>query len=685
MLNIQKWLMICILTTLPLRQYCPAEISPADDTVRLLISKAGNAESDTARIRILKQLHAEPGIPPKTKADTEKMIAEIERWLTDKRLDYFSSAIRKKGYYDFQITQDSPLYPVAQFYQARMLTWVALEYGNIWSIPATRQENLKKVRVVFQQLEKQFPQNPLIKMYLGKPLSPDKVYPSEKNAPDWAVYQREALERLTDIIRWWIDNRMQDNGEYGGGWGDDCEMWRWWMPALVAFNDPYLTKTQARFSKALLDQGHMAKGYTNRMSDVEHTAEDAADAITPMMFLEADHQEWNSRALRLAELMRTIWTGTNERGFLQFKSTYFNSEQVNTDPRKACDTVFHPRVIQPALLYWQRSGDPGLQELITSWMDTWVDATARAERGKPAGIIPSAIHWPDGGIGGLGENWWTPGNYTDNPLYVWPSAMNMMTNTMLLTYYMTQNPKYLQPIRSMAEHRLRYLRNSAAEEPDPGTAGWCAERMTGIADVISKYRLLTGSTEFDTLILLDSSPYIKFRLSVDRTALTETLYRTARALRINFPGYTGEVRYTDRVLRFPQLFAIPAMYPEPLKDCFIPDTKLLFSSCTGEPGDGLYFPVNAVRWHTPPRNIAALVTETGENRFNAELFHFGPEPRPMSAELYLLKPGEYTFKLFTGENIMIENHQFSINGQKGLITFTLPPYKLCKLHVCLKK
>jgi len=680
MLNFQKWFILCILIMLPFRQYCRANTTLADKTVQHFISKAGNAENDMARVRILKQLRAAPGIHPKTKADTDKMITEIERWLNDKRLDYFSSEIRKKGYYDFQITADSPLYPIAQFYQACMLTWVALEYGNIWSIPANRQKNLKKVRVIFQQLEKQFPQNRIIKMYLGEPLPSELDYPDVNEAPLWAVYQREALERLTDIIRWWIDNRMRDNGEYGGGWGDDCEMWRWWMPVLIAFDGPYLTKAQARFSKALLSQDHMAKGYTNRMSDVEHTAEDAADAITPMMFLDINNQEWNSRAMRLVELMKTIWTGKNERGFFQFKSTYFNSEQVNTEPRKACDTVFHPRVIQPALLYWQRTGDPELQALVTSWMDTWVDATARSERGKPAGIIPSVIHWPDGGIGGQGENWWAPGNYTDNPLYVWPSAMYMMTNTLLLTYYMTQNPKYLQPVRSMAEHRLRYLRNPSASEPVPGSADWCAEKMTGITDVICKYRLLTGSTVFDSLIALDSSPYMNFRLSADKNSLTEALRQTAEALRVNFPGYTSEVRYTDRVLRFPQLFAIPAMFPEPLADSYVPDTQLLFSTCTAEPGKGLYFPINAVRWLTAPSNIAALVTDTGPTLFTAELFHFGQEPRPMSAKLYLLEPGEYTFILSAGGQTL-EKRFIRVKDKKLRLTFTIPPRRLCEIHL----
>ena len=31
---------------------------------------------------------------------------------------------------------------------------------------------------------------------------------------------------------------MREDGQYGGGWGDDCEMWRWWAPVLLGFDDP---------------------------------------------------------------------------------------------------------------------------------------------------------------------------------------------------------------------------------------------------------------------------------------------------------------------------------------------------------------------------------------------------------------------------------------------------------------
>lgn len=475
---------------------------------------------------------------------------------------------------------------------------------------------------------------------------------------------------------------MQEDGQYGGGWGDDCEMWRFWVPVLIAFEDPKIVAGQARFSEALMSQPHMRAGYTNRVTDVEHSAEDSSDVITPMMHLNPENPLWKRRALRMAELMETLWTARNDRGQLQFKSTYFSVDRVDDNPQRACDTVYHPRALQPALLYWQRTGDERLGRLFSAWMDTWVEAAARAERGKPAGVIPSAIHWPDGNVGGLGEDWWDPRNHGEARLYQWPSAMSMMTNTLLLTYHMTGDEKYLAPLRSMAAIRLKWLSDPPPEEPAPGSEAWCARKLGFLSGTLAKYKLLTGSTEFDELLARDHRAYMVSGPDGDRTALMSALRESAEALAVNFEGYTSEVRYTDRVLRFPALFGRNMMFQEAIPSIKTPNPALIYSLATGDPGDAGYFPLSAVRWLTPPRQIAAMVTETGAERFTAELFHFGEDKRPMEAELYLLAPGRYTFELRQeGSDGTGKPAPFSVSGPRTRISFELPPRKPCVLRV----
>ena len=262
--------------------------------------------------------------------------------------------------------------------------------------------------------------------------------------------------------------------------------------------------------------------------------------------------------------------------------------------------------------------------------------------------------------------------------------MSLMTHTLLLTHHMTGQAKYLEPIRSMADIRPKYLGSPPENEPAAGTEAWCAARLVGLSSVITKYRFLTGDTEFDELLAREMSPYMRFRLHGDPGPLLSALQENAEALRINFEGYTSEVRYTDRVLRFPSLFTGNGIPGEPVAAIRTPDPSLLYSMVTGDPGDALYFPLNAVRWLTPPRDIAVLVTESTAGEFSAELFGFGQRQRTMSAEFYLLEPGRYKLTITAGDNggrQSPETYEFSVKNRRTRVNFKLPPRKPCVLHI----
>lgn len=642
----------------------------APAAVEAVIRRAGNSPDDAERLAILKDALKRDDLPPAFRQQLEPLVKTIADYVRNKNITKYG---RSKGF-DHKIPEASPLYPLLCFYRARTLIWHMIESGGIQGYPKRRQEYVSRSTKLLQIAHKAFPDNPVIGMYLGKPIPPHKHYSPVPGAPDWAVHQREALERMADIVEWWIDHRQHDDGSYGGGLEDDCEMWRWWVPVLIAFQDPKIEAAQRKLSECILRRGNMAKSYSSYMSDVEHSAEWSADSITPMMHLAPDDPAWRKHALDLIRLMKTLWTGRNRRGFLQFKGTFFSSEGVREGARYACDSVYHPRAIQPALLYWLRTGDKEVEHVVAAWMDTWADAAARAERGKPAGIIPSAIHWPDGQVGGTGPNWWQPKNY-GTTLYDWPSAMPMMTCTLLQTYHMTGERKYLAPIVAMAKIRRKHLTPSA-EPPKPGTEAWCAGNMDGfLMPTLAKYRFLTGDTQFDDLLARRASGYVRFRLRGGRKGLAAALKRSAEALRVNWPGYTREVRWTDRVFVFHGSYLRHTEHPLP-----VVDARLLYSTATGDPGGVGYFPMNAVRWLTPPRGLAALVTGNSPRHLTAQLFHFGQKPRKMAAELYLLAKGSYRFELI-GKNVPAAGAPFQVTGPRARIQFALPPQRLCRLRI----
>lgn len=651
---------------------------------------AGNTEDEKERYRLLQSLENHPQATVALQKDLKKILPIASRWAEGRAQamnenveessylsDFFNRPIRK-GMFPEEIQEEAPLFPLWCLYRGRMLVWITIQHGSLLHVEERRQAHYSEAQALLKVAQQAFPKNKIIRMYLGKAIPWKAGFSTDHKAPEWANLQRECLEKLTDIIHWWIDHRQLPDGQYGGGWGDDVEMWRWWTPILIGFEDEKITLAQEKLSQGLFSLPRMEGGYTNRMDDVEHTAEDSADTITAMMHLNPEDPLWKSRALRLAELMKEKWTGINQQGQLQFKSTYFSVNEVEGSARRACDTVYHPRAVQPALLYWQRSGDHELGRLFLDWMDTWVDASMRDERGKPAGIIPSAIHWPDGKVGGTGKHWWNPENYTDNPLYVWPSSMSMMCNTMLLAHYMSREDKYLAPIKVMASMYANDNKTEELADQLIGSLAWCTAQMKAfLPETLAKYAQLTRDTQYDSLLQDKGNGYVKYRVSKDITLLIRELKKNAEALRWNYPAYTSEVRWTDRILNF------STNYLQYISADHVPrfDADVMYSMLTGDRGGALYFPMNVVRWLTPPRAIAALVESWSESSVHASLYHFGKTTRRMKVRLFLLEEGNYRFTLKAEGKKTVEEKVIKRDSRTTDISFVLPPSVLCNLEL----
>ncbi len=643
-----------------------------------LVRKAGSAENEQARLRYLKELFESPALEDGVlKKDLGGLIECVERWNSHSHMPYFRPAKE----FRIDISEISPLYPLLCFYRARQLAQHTIGASGTWG---GGWENIDTARALFGIAARAFPENRIIRMYLGEPIPVEKQYPPDAKAPEWANLQHECLERLADVMEWWIDNRQRPDGSLGGGRGGEKEIWRVWYSVLIPLEKPKLVDAQAKLARGVWSQPHMSQGYTGKMSDVEHTAEDSADTLSPMILLEPDNPEWSARTLRIADLMKNLWMGRNERGFFQFKSVYFNAEKVQM--RESCDTFYHTRVAHPVMILWLRTANPGLGKLIADWLSTWVDAARRAENAKPAGILPCAIQWPSGRVGGGRADWWNPVNYTANETnyYTFPSQLSQMSRCLVLAFYMTGDEKFMEPLRSMARIRMKYIdRPAPTEQAAPGSEAWCAQRIDGIMPALAKYRLLTGDNEFDELLRREADPIITHRLSGDMKPIVDALRNNAEFMRVNFEAYTSEMRCTDRLFMYPEAYGHWGPDEKSRKAGIRQfDRSIIYQVATGDPGDLLYFPLMAVRWLTPPRQIAAFVSDSGPDRFKAELFHFGTGLRSMGAELYTLKPGIYemTLRSLQADSAAYRDRQvINITGPRTRIDFQLPAQVRCEL------
>ena len=658
------------------------------------IRAAGATEHEQERYALLAGLADELAPDDPLLGELEVVLPVIDRWANGRERFWQpgEQTLNASGYladfFDLKATPGSDyppspgagsqVCPIWAMYRGRMLIQQAIQTAFILRDPTTRESYMGEGREALRIAADAFPDNRVLRMWLDEPIPWPADHPPDPAAPAWANLQREALGKLADILEFWIEHRQAPDGQLGGGWSDDVEMWRLFTPLLVGFEHAPYEASQRLLSEGIFELPRLAGGYTDILTDVEHSSEDTGDSITPMLHVDPLDPVWADRARRLAELLRDVWSGRNDRGFLQFQSVYFTSAGNSPDPAHACDTPYHTRAVQPALLLWQRTRDPALTALFTDWLDTWVDATATTDRGKPAGVVPAAIHWPTGEPAGPKPDWWSPGcaAQTDEGLYDWPSQVSPKLKSLVLAHWITGDGAYLEPLDSMADLRRAWLADPSVPSPT-GSAAWAGRRMGGVlTESLAKLRFLSGDPRFDDLLERDASAYVHRRLTGDDTRLLQGLERLVSAFRINRASYTSEVRWTDRIFRFAGNYANYHTSPA----LPTPDVSVLYGMLTGDPGDALYLPLNAVRWRTHPRDLAVLVESTGPRHFEARLHHFGANEREMGAELLILDPGPYAWRLDCGD-AGEQRGALVVDEAPPMIDFALPPGVECVLEV----
>jgi len=495
---------------------------------------------------------------------------------------------------------NSPGHPLWSLYRGRMLIWNAIENGF------RADEFYKEGQHLLDEAREVFSQNKIIDQYYyesWKDQSKQKDFPE---GWEWVGSQHQALVGLKEVISFWCHERQAPDGQLGGGWGDDVEMWRDWVVILLGFRELDLEECWKNVAIGALSRPRMSGGYTDHMTDVEHSAEETGDTLTSLLHLDPTNSTWKEWAgYTLVHLAMNVWMGINHHGRRQFKSTYFTSDKVSGNTLFACDTAYHSRALQPALLAWQR-GDFRPGGIIMEWLETYIHASETEERGKPAGVIPSAISWPSGTVGGWPTTSWdNPGCHYSEKTYAWPRSVENVMKSMLLAFHLTGNNRFLDPIKTAADYKRLSLGSERGDEDELwGTRG------LKVHNVLAMYRDITGDKQYDDIITESGDEYQKFVISGSSASLSAPLQRRANLFLSNREVLTSEVRFSDRMFKFKSAY-IDKVFNNTVDTSS--NFQLLYATVTGSVADALYFPRPYLKWWMDPADISVMVRKVTDN------------------------------------------------------------------------
>ncbi len=185
-----------------------------------LLEQAGNTESERERRSALEKLAAVPALDEAARQEASAMAEFVRRW-NESSLKFYGQdpqvkgkGARALGAYDFGVPEGSPLRPIAELYRGRMLAWMLIENSTVRTHPVESRWFKDEAIKSFRAAERAFPKNRIAGMYQGRAIPWPREYAAVAGAPEWAVLQREQLERLREIILWWIEHRQKPDGRF---------------------------------------------------------------------------------------------------------------------------------------------------------------------------------------------------------------------------------------------------------------------------------------------------------------------------------------------------------------------------------------------------------------------------------------------------------------------------------------
>ncbi|XOV94825.1 MAG: hypothetical protein ACFHWX_08985 [Bacteroidota bacterium] len=563
--------------------------------------------------------------------------------------------------------ENNPLYDRSVYLIARIHYWLYKEQGNEY--------NREQYEKYFKLLHDKYPDHPILSMYYGEKIPHESSCQTTDNyAPAWANYQREAICRMKEMTHYWADSVQAVNGEFGGKFGDDVEILRWWLPVILGADDQKSREAYTRLVNGVWNSGLLERAFSKKVEDVEHSAELFRDTHPAMFLMNYGNPIYVERCLISMQNFRDTWTGINSHGHRHFKSCYLSASAVDETPPYAVDVPLNARATLPMLWAAWYNQNPSTISLFNEWGRAWVEDAARDDNGKPAGLMPAAVSYKEDKLGGYAPHWYDPGEELGWEYFDWESLghVSEMYNQLLGLYAITGQKSLLNPMNATFDFMINNRDTKSITETKPGSDEWAAAQLwgktseglspnEGIMKLFGSARALVGTTDYDKLIVDAGRHYSQYRVTGDEKYIVEGLEEILNTIRYNYPLFTTEVKFTDRV--------------------YIPNDDLLFGMYTGHIGSGFEFPGLSATWSNTGTDVAILMGQSDRIELNAQLYNFGSN-KEIGIYTWQLEPGEYELTLRGKENDnFISQKVFEINERTSFTTLEVTSKELIDLKI----
>ncbi|MGI5899465.1 MAG: LamG-like jellyroll fold domain-containing protein [Christensenellales bacterium] len=252
--------------------------------------------------------------------------------------------------------------------------------------------------------------------------------PVPEGVPAWAFKQVEFLKKYKHVINWLIDNRMIDNGEFGGGLSDDGDFVCTWVILVNMGCDPdRIRRVMHKNLEAFYEQGMFTNGLSSIIADELHSSEEGLISLNGSLSADIGNPKMLERAMETARSMYWL-TGVNAAGHRHIKSSYFSgSEMALEAPWNTQKGPLHA-AISPVWQVSRFNGNEKVRRLLIEMADSLA-----AHYNPETGTLHNNIRFEDD---------------AELSMQRVRGVQNQENNMMHAAYYQTGDTKYMEVIQN---------------------------------------------------------------------------------------------------------------------------------------------------------------------------------------------------------------------------------------------
>ncbi len=207
--------------------------------------------------------------------------------------------------------------------------------------------------------------------------------------PEWAALVHQAWMQVRAVPKWWIENRMVDNGELGGQVNDDTDMFGNYASFPMFERDGIgglCLKAGAKLA-AYAEVNNLEDGLNKNTMDALHAYEEGVNHESYMFWWFYGDPVYFERCLNAARSVEKI-TFLTPSGHRHFKSLEeIGSSDLHLTRKMSVDGEFMHLFMHPVLEVAWYTHHPRVLKTLREWGDGWLDHYAKA----PAGEFPKFI------------------------------------------------------------------------------------------------------------------------------------------------------------------------------------------------------------------------------------------------------------------------------------------------------